>query len=216
MPVVSTVLARAELARPRPAGAQFSIAAGDAGAGQTGALLARLTSERRRFVAFARRRLGSDADAEDIVQQGFARAAEKLVDLREADRVVPWFYRVLRRLIADHQARRALAARRLDELASSMVEATPEEHASCACALGLMDQLRPEYADILRRVDLEDQALDQAAAALGITPNNAGVRLHRARARLRADVQALCGTPGATTSQSACGGCTCDEGVDNG
>lgn len=210
MTAVATVLTRAQLDRPRAAGSPPPLPSEAAGAGHATVLLARLTAERGRFVAFARRRLGSDADAEDIVQQGFARAAEKLVDLREVDRVVPWFYRVLRRLIADHQARRAMGARKLEELALAMVEATPEERASCACALGLMDQLRPEYADILRRVDLEDQALDQAAAALGITPNNAGVRLHRARARLRADVQALCGTPGATTVQSACGACTCD------
>lgn len=171
--------------------------------------MARLTKGRGRFVAFVRRRVSSDADAEDIVQQGFARAAEKVVELRDGRRVEPWFYRILRRLIADGHARRALRARKLDELAATMQEATPEETASCACALGLLDSLRPDYADILKRVDLDDQSLDQAAAALGITANNAGVRLHRARARLRADVEALCGTPGAEAARQACADCEC-------
>lgn len=198
----ATAEVRPPLAAP-PAGAWT---AGPRGAAQ---VLSRLTAQRPRFVAFARRRLASDADAEDIVQQGFARAAEKLEHLRDPERVVAWFYRVLRRLIADQLARRALGARKLNELAASFQEATPEERASCACALGLLDDLRPDYADILKRVDLDDQSLDQAAAALGITANNAGVRLHRARARLRADVEELCGAPGAAAARRACADCEC-------
>ena len=190
------------------------VAARAAGAPSTGSqaatdLLFRLIGQRPRFIAFARRRVASDADAEDIVQQGFARAAEKLDELRDPQRVVAWFYRVLRRLIADQLARRALGARKLTELAVSLEQATPEEQASCACALGLLDRLRPDYADILRRVDLDDQSLDRAAADLGITANNAGVRLHRARARLRADVQELCGAPGAEAARRACADCEC-------
>jgi RNA polymerase sigma factor (sigma-70 family) len=192
-----------------PAFATARPAARSAGNPVVADLLSRLTAQRRRFVAFARRRVASDADAEDIVQQGFARAAEKLDHMRDPDRVVAWFYRVLRRMIADQLARRALGARKLDELAVSLEQATPEERASCACALGLLDGLRPDYADILRRVDLEDESLEQAAAALGITPNNAGVRLHRARARLRADVQDLCGAPGAEAARRPCADCEC-------
>ena len=198
-----------KLALPHPAGASASAGPGLPRRDDAQALLAGLTRGRGRFVAFVRRRVPSDADAEDIVQQGFARAAEKVAELRDGRRIEPWFYRILRRLIADGHARRALGARKLDELAATLQGATPEETASCACALGLLDSLRPDYADILKRVDLDDQSLDQAALALGITANNAGVRLHRARARLRADVEALCGAPGAAAARQACADCDC-------
>ena len=178
------------------------------GAAGVPAALGELGRHRDRFVAFARRRVGSDADAEDLVQQAFARAAEKLGDLRDPAAARAWLFRVLRRLVIDQYARRATRERKLAELGASMVTATSEEAAACACALGLLDGLRPEYADIVRRVDLDDQAVDQAAAALGISPNNASVRLHRARARLRAELVALCG-PGAVAAARSCGECDC-------
>jgi len=181
---------------------------GAAAAAGTPAALAELGRHRGKFVAFARRRVGSQADAEDLVQQAFARAAEKLDDLRAPAAARAWFFRVLRRLVIDQYARRAVRDRKLAELVPSIETATSEEAAACACALGLLDGLRPEYADIVRRVDLDDQPLDQAAAALGISANNAGVRLHRARAKLRAQVIALCG-PGPSAAAQPCGDCDC-------
>jgi RNA polymerase sigma factor (sigma-70 family) len=172
------------------------------------AALAELGRHRAQFVAFARRRVATDADAEDLVQQAFARAAERLGDLRDPQTARAWFFRVLRRLVIDQYARRAVRERKLEELGPSLEVATPEEAASCACALGLLETLRPEYADIVKRVDLHDQPVDQVAVALGISANNAGVRLHRARARLRADLQAMCG-PGAAAARAPCGDCDC-------
>ena len=170
--------------------------------------LSDLARERESFVDFARRRLSTEAEADDLVQQAFARATEKVDSLREPEHARAWFYRVLRRLIADQYARRALVARTWDQLAHSVDAAVPEEAASCGCALGLLDALRPEYADILKRVDLEDAPLDVAATALGITANNASVRLHRARHRLREDLETLCG-PGISSAQQACVDCAC-------
>lgn len=172
------------------------------------AALAELGRHRAQFVAFARRRVATDSDAEDLVQQAFTRAAEKLGDLRDPQRARAWFFRVLRRLVIDQYARRAMSERKLEELGSSLEVATAEETASCACALGLLESLRPEYADIVKRVDLDDQPVDHAAAVLGISPNNASVRLHRARARLRADLLALCG-PGPAAARPPCGDCEC-------
>jgi RNA polymerase sigma factor (sigma-70 family) len=174
----------------------------------SGPALAELGRHRAQFVAFARRRVATNADAEDLVQQAFARAAEKLGDLRDPQRARAWFFRVLRRLVIDQYARRALRERKLQELGPSVEAATPEEAASCACALGLLEALRPEYADIVKRVDLDDQSVDQVAVTLGISANNASVRLHRARARLRADLQALCG-PGPDPARAPCGACDC-------
>lgn len=178
------------------------------GAATVPAALGELGRHRARFVAFARRRVDSDADADDLVQQAFARAAEKLGDLRDPHAARAWFFRVLRRLVIDQYARRATRDRKLAELGQSLETATPEEAASCACALGLLDGLRPEYADIVRRVDLDDQPVDQAAAALGISPNNAGVRLHRARTKLRAELAAMCG-PGPSAAAQPCSDCDC-------
>ena len=165
-----------------------------------------LLADRSTYVAFVRGRVRSGADAEDIVQQALVKATEHANELRDPERTRAWFYRILRRMLADHHARWALRESKLDELSTEMAEATPEEVATCACSLGQLERLRPEYAEILRRVDLDDEPLPAAAAALGITVNNATVRLHRARKALRDQLRDLCGTESARD----CLDCGCD------
>lgn len=74
-----------------------------------------------------------------------------------------------------------------------------------ACSLGVLGTLRAEYATITQRVDLGEEPLDDVAHALAIAPNNAKVRLHRARKALRAALLAYCGTD----SSRACASGAC-------
>ncbi|MBX3190561.1 MAG: sigma-70 family RNA polymerase sigma factor [Labilithrix sp.] len=173
-----------------------------------GELVHALAADRDSFLAFVRGRVRTEADAEDILQQGLIKAAAHASAIREPDKVRSWFFQILRNLIADHHARTARDARSepLPEEGEGELEAPmPEEAKSCACCLRQLDTLRAEYADILRRVDLDEQSLSEVASALGITINNATVRLHRARKALREQLVAYCGTsPG-----HSCRGCEC-------
>ncbi|APR84041.1 DNA-directed RNA polymerase specialized sigma subunit, sigma24-like protein [Minicystis rosea] len=189
---------------PSPAPERAPVAAGG--------LMEILAPHRETFLAFLRRRRVSPAAAEDMLQQSLLRVAERAATLRDPNAALPWFYRILRRALAEQSDARAPRAARYEVLTADPGEAAPEEPppdeaASCACALGLLDSIRPEYAAILRRVDLDDEPLASAAAALHITPNNAGVRLHRARKALREALQERCGVD----SLRACLDCGCDE-----
>lgn len=168
-------------------------------------LLVMLAEQRPAFLAFVRRRVSSGADAEDLLQQGLLKAAERLDTLREGERLEAWFYRVLRNTIADHHAAWARREARLELLAREASMAPPEEAAVCGCSLGVLDTLHAEYAEVLRRVDIEEQSLDDVARDLAITPNNAKVRLHRARKALRTALLSYCGTD----SVDACASCAC-------
>jgi DNA-directed RNA polymerase specialized sigma24 family protein len=64
----------------------------------------------------------------------------------------------------------------------------------CACVLSLVDTLKPEYGAAIRRVDLDGVSVRGYAEEAGITPGNAGVRLHRAREALRRQLARGCGT----------------------
>jgi RNA polymerase sigma-70 factor (ECF subfamily) len=75
----------------------------------------------------------------------------------------------------------------------------------CRCILGLADTLKPEYATVLRRVEVEGMAVQDFAAEAGITANNAGVRLFRAREALRTRLQASC----RTCADHGCLDCSC-------
>jgi RNA polymerase sigma-70 factor (ECF subfamily) len=169
----------------------------------------RLGPLRPELLAFLRRRARTEADAEDLLQQALERATRKAHTLRDPERIVPWFFRIVRRLVAEHHAALAVDARRRARLLAEIRESEPEEMAACGCALGLFESLKPQYAQMLRRVDLDDEPLPEVAGSLGLSVNNAAVRLHRARRALRAKVEAMCG-PGLRAARRACANCACD------
>ena len=75
----------------------------------------------------------------------------------------------------------------------------------CRCFEALLPALRPEYAQILRRVDLEGLRPVDFAAEAGLSPNNTMVRLHRARRALRERLAASC----RTCAEHGCLDCDC-------
>jgi RNA polymerase sigma-70 factor (ECF subfamily) len=160
------------------------------------ATLAALLAHRERFLAFVRKRVRDREAADDVLQAAYAKALARAEDVRDDERAVAWFYRILRNAIVDHwraaDAReRALAAftREADSDASPGPDTSAE---ICRCFEPLLPDLPPDQARILRRVDLEDARPVDVAAEEGITPNLAMVRLHRARKALRERLQAAC------------------------
>lgn len=153
----------------------------------------RLHAERRAHLAFLRRRLGPSDDAEDLLQQAMARAVEKVSTLREPQQVSSWFHRILRRTVADHHARATSRKARMEELGPQLQTSSDGAVATCTCAVRLLSTLKPEQAALVKLVDLDDQALSDAARMLAITPGNAAVRLHRARKAIREGLMKCCG-----------------------
>ena len=120
-----------------------------------------------------------------------------------------WFYRVLRNAVIDYYRRNAAAGRALAELATELrTHATPEPEmrdAVCQCVKELATTLKPEYADALRRVEVDGVAVKDYATEVGITSGNAAVRLFRAREALRKRVARSC----CTCAEHGCIDCTC-------
>ena len=69
-------------------------------------VLSTLLENHRLFLAFLERRVGTKADAEDILQAAFVKMMESPTRLPNEERVVAWFYRVLRNALSDHYRRR--------------------------------------------------------------------------------------------------------------
>jgi RNA polymerase sigma factor (sigma-70 family) len=168
-------------------------------------LVATLAGERTRFVAMAQRRVGTAADAEDVVQRAMIRAAERADSLADPARARAWFYRILRNAIVDHhRAKRNDLADDPDAIDELPAEAIAEP-LGCACAVHLLDELRPAYTQILRRVDIAGEDPAVVAADLAISTTNFHVRLHRARSALRDRVAGHCGV----ASIAPCLVCNC-------
>lgn len=171
-----------------------------------------LVDNHRAFLRFLERRVGSREEAEDILQDAFGRSLDKLDQLGDKESIVRWFYRVLRNAVVDHYRRKAAASRALEAFAGELDEAVPPpevEDEICGCVRTLAETLKPEYAEALRRIDVEGVPVKQFAKTQGISASNAGVRVFRAREALRKQVVRSCGT----CAEHGCIDCTCGRGV---
>lgn len=166
------------------------------------------------FRAFLRRRVNDEALAEDLLQQSLVRAVEHHHSLRKDESVIPWFYRILRHAIIDVYRAQASEARKHDAFLQELTVSGEDTAAApdavkptvCACLYKLLPAIRPTYAELLRRVDLEGEDPDTVARELKLTRNNLTVRLHRARQALRASLEDSCGI----CSKHGCLNCACE------
>lgn len=175
-----------------------------------------LVDNHRSFLAFLERRVSSREVAEDILQEAFARGFERAGTLRDDDSVLAWFYRSLRNAVIDHYRRNDARRRNLEsfagELESSVSPVAEVMDEACRCILSLADTLKPEYAEVIRRIDIEGAAVKDFAAEKGLSANNAGVRVFRAREALRKRVARSCGT----CAEHGCLDCSCGAPNDQG
>lgn len=158
-------------------------------------LEAQLMKSLGEFTSFARKRLSDPELAADAVQESLVKALQASGSIENTENTRAWFYRILRRTIVDLYRRRDVQARALARLERELDQppAPDEEQELCACLDALIPALKPEYAEIIRRLDLNGEAYATVAADLGVTENNAKVRLHRARAQLRERLTNVCG-----------------------
>lgn len=171
----------------------------------------RLTAGWSAYVRFFRRHLRHPEDAEDAVQDFCLKALRAAVTLNDAGRIDAWLARILRNTLVDHY-RRGAARRRAERAYWREVQATSVDPASTDdaspryCVRHLLERLEPRHAMILRRFYLDERARESIAIELGLTANNVGVRLHRAKQALRGAFHAMSqGLDGGTLPLCACG-----------
>jgi RNA polymerase sigma factor (sigma-70 family) len=177
--------------------------------------LAVILNNRRDFLGFVRRRINDPATAEDILQTAYLRAIESdshTNALRNHESAVAWFYRILRNAIIDHYRRPVSAS--LDEAQEPSARDAHDPEIlklACHCIETVLPSLAPSYQQLIREVDLDESSLSSFASNHGITPSNAAVRAHRARAALK---QALIRTCGACSKHGCVNGnCSCTHGA---
>ncbi len=153
---------------------------------------------RRPLLAYILGRVSDPHLAEDILHESLLKALQAAPDLRDEEKLVPWFHRIVQRAIVDayrRQARerRGRAAYALDTGTHAGTTAPFEAGRSiCLCFRPLLATLNAAYRELIEAIDLQDRDPDEIARHLGITRNNLNVRLFRARRRLRQRLEAVC------------------------
>jgi RNA polymerase sigma factor (sigma-70 family) len=147
-------------------------------------------ANRALILGYALRRTANPDDAADILAETFLTAWRKLAEVPADDDARLWLYGVARRVLANYyrgeRRRSALADRLRAELATRYQP--PEygsEHARIASALA---RLPEEQRELLALDAWEGLDCGQLAVVLGCSRNAVRIRLHRARARLTAEL----------------------------
>lgn len=170
-------------------------------------VMQRLLEHREQFEGFLARRLRDPEAAADVLQDAFLKSVDRLSTLRDPESAVAWFYRVLRNAVTDRYRAWGADAARRSEVEPAEIEATEPvaEGRPCACVHHAIGQLKPDYAEILRAVELEGEQVKAWAARMNTNANNAGVKVFRARAALLREIRHTCGA----CAEGHCRDCTC-------
>ena len=170
--------------------------------------VARLLSHHEKLLAYVRTKISDTDLAADLLQESLLKALRAAPDLQDEDKIVPWFYRILNNAIIDVYRHRQVKAKSLDAYAQNqeLIPGAEDEVVLCACFRALIPTLKPEYAELIEKLDLVDGDPVQVAGQLGINRNNLKVRRHRARQALRQRLEETC----RLCAKHGCLDCTCN------
>ena len=134
--------------------------------------------------------LGRPADADDVAQEAFVAALERLDDCREPARFSGWLIRIVR-----NRALHALEKRKLrdprDDAGEVAAPGAAGDVVLRAHLLAALATLSTVQREIVLLHDLDGWTHAEIADALAITENNCRQHLFAARRSLRAELSAL-------------------------
>lgn len=150
----------------------------------------------RQTYTLALRLTGNPEDARDVTQDAYLRAHRGLSSFRGDARFSTWMYRVTANSAATYLGRRNRNRHEQLPSPSEVVDLRPDHDPQLrADAAALRDQLlvaldglSPKLRSVVVLRDVYELSHEDIAEELGISVTAAKVRLHRARAKLRAEV----------------------------
>jgi RNA polymerase sigma-70 factor, ECF subfamily len=164
---------------------------------------------RAKIFRYLTRLVGQD-EAEDLTQEVFVKVGQSLETFRGESQLSTWIYRIatnaaldrLRRPSVRHGGEKllpveAIAEIKADEdIRTGELKPSTEQRLICdemnGCIREIIQTLPEQYKSIIVLSELEDLKDGEIAEILGLTLQAAKVRLHRARARLRKELDTAC------------------------
>jgi RNA polymerase sigma-70 factor (ECF subfamily) len=155
-----------------------------------------------RMLAVARRMLGSEEDAQDVVQEAFLSAFKAIDRFEGTSRLSTWLHRiVVNAALMKIRSSKRRPEMPIEELLPTFLEdghlaVMPaewkktaqdvlESKETRAMVRSLIDELPELYRNVLLLRDIEGLDTKETADLLEVSPNAVKIRLHRARLALR-------------------------------
>jgi RNA polymerase sigma-70 factor, ECF subfamily len=173
--------------------------------GQTEAFGVLVRRYQDRLYPTVHRLLGSAEDTEDILQDTFVRAFEKLDQFHGESSFYTWIYRIAVNLaLSGHRKRRVRSAHRIKWEHSTSHGLEPRDESPEADATvsleraererivtAALDQLGPEHRAVVILKDFDGRRYEEISEILHIPVGTVRSRLHRARCELRDRLRVL-------------------------
>ena len=137
----------------------------------------------------AERLLGDRTEAEDLVQDAFLRALDRLPMLDPGRPFGPWFFTLLRNLGINQLRARKVRQTEPELVDAASSDATPDEVLIRTEVRELFDaalaELTPRQREVVMLFEVEGWKGVEVAKHLGLTPENVRWHLHQAKKSLR-------------------------------
>jgi RNA polymerase sigma-70 factor (ECF subfamily) len=138
--------------------------------------------------------------ADDLVQETFLKINNNLENVRDAERLQAWIFRIAHNLCRDYFRQQGKTANlALEEISgeppSAKVPTSQKEIEQCQmrqCVFGLVKFLPESLRSVIILSDISEFNQREIAEILGITVENVKIRLHRARKKLKALLEEHC------------------------
>lgn len=148
-------------------------------------------------------RLVGEAEAEDLTQSVMLKVSEALPAFRGESSVSTWIYRIATNAALDRLRRKTAQPPSEPEPESEETLVPPGAQAPSAeetaireemnaCIREFIERLPESYRTVMVLSDLEGFKNDEIAAILGVSLDTVKIRLHRAREKLRRELEAGC------------------------
>jgi len=142
---------------------------------------------------------GSLTTADDLLQETLVKIARGLPGFEGRSSVKTWAFSIATRVATDHFRRPEQRARIVDmEEAETPADSEPEIDEQLvvdemsACVRGVIDGLPADYRTAMVLHDLEGMTAAQVAEVAGCSLATAKIRIHRARRRLKVELENEC------------------------
>jgi RNA polymerase sigma-70 factor (ECF subfamily) len=148
-------------------------------------------------------RLAGEADAEDLTQAVMLKVSEALPGFRGDSSLSTWIYRIATNAALDRLRRKAGQPLTEAELESDDGELPPEAQVESAeatavrkemdsCIREFIGRLPESYKTVMLLSEIEGFKNDEIASIVGVSLDTVKIRLHRAREKLRKELEAGC------------------------
>ena len=166
-----------------------------------GALEAQLVSFRPQVQRHIQAMVRDRAEAEELTQDTYARALQRIDQLRDPQAALAWLYRIATTVSLDRLRQRRPATVPLDELGEaaddrdrppSLLESALESSEMSACVQNYLATLPDDYRIAILLHDADGLSNAELAELVGCSLATAKIRVHRAHRRLRETLAAAC------------------------